>query len=205
MADDVDDDTSAPAAESQSSVLNKLIACKNELEILDLPVPTWDELGSPVWVVTELEIKAACKRRLLLAHPDKNQAHQELAARAFEIVNKAVKTITDLDTRDTVLQQYVAKARQEAKQNFVYEHPQEHLEADLDNLVKEKRIKEDLTNKHFGIYKQKIQDKIAARTKRRQEEIERKKALDELASSSEDDAPAKVKKSKGRKQFRGVF
>jgi len=131
----------------------------------------------------------------------------ELAARVFEVVNKAVKTLTDLDTRETVLRQYVEKARKEERANLVYAHPQEHLESDLQKIVEEKKKKETLTNKHFDIYTQKLSDKFANRVKRKQEDRERKAAaLRDSSSSSEDEADKKKRlKMRRRREKRGAF
>jgi len=195
-----------PSGRGGPETLYKLLEARDEFEMLNLPVPSWDELGSPIWGVSEDDIKAACKKSQLLAHPDKNVAHEELAARVFELVNKAVKTMTDLDMRETALKQYVEKARLEERANFVYVHPQEHLESDLENLVKQKKNKEDLTNKHFDVYSQKIHDKLAARAKRKKEERERKEAALRVSSSSDDDAAANTKKIKARRrEKRGAF
>lgn len=174
--------------------------------MLNLEPPSWDELGSPIWVVSDADFKLACKGALLLAHPDKNTAHQELAARAFELVNKAVKSMTDRDTRDGILKLYVEKARLEERTNYVYQHPQAQLEADLETMVQQKKKRESLTHKHFDIYNQKINDKLAARAKRKKEERERKEAArQEVLTSSEDENVSTRKNKTRRKERRGAF
>lgn len=208
-ADGIDEAEEAPNTSPPTDLvrerLQRLLDAPNEFEMLNLAVPGWDELGDPIWGVTDEELKAACKKCLLLAHPDKNVSQEELAARVFEVVNKAVKTLTDLDTRETVLRQYVEKARKEERANFVYVHPQAHLESDLQKFVDDKKKKETLTSKHFDIYTQRLSDKFAERAKRKQEDRERKAAALRDSSSSDEEDRKKRAKARRRKDKRGAF
>lgn len=63
--------------------------------LLQLPHPTADALGRPVWACTNSDISKAYRKISVLVHPDKNPG--EDARQAFEVLNQAHRILKDPD------------------------------------------------------------------------------------------------------------
>jgi hypothetical protein len=71
--------------------------CPHAARLLQLPAPDADELGRPVWEVTDSEISKAYRRLSVLVHPDKNPGPE--ARQAFEYLNQAYRELRDPEKR----------------------------------------------------------------------------------------------------------
>ena len=95
-ADGIDDDDGPPPGQVAAAValaaknenakgsstrvptLQDVLTAEHSFGVLGLPVPSWDELGAPLWPVSEQDVKNAFKTMSIVTHPDKNvkQAQQ---------------------------------------------------------------------------------------------------------------------------------
>ena len=90
--------------------------------MLQLPLPTVDGLGQPVWPCTPLDISRAYRRVSLAVHPDKNS--NKRAREAFEAVNEVHRILKDRGKLETALKEAAVdarlrKERQEAKASVI--------------------------------------------------------------------------------------
>lgn len=190
-ADDIDDDGSAmpkPAKPTGPQSLQDIIDATNKFDMLGLPVPEWDELGSAVWGANDADIKLAYKKMSIFTHPDKNRGEAEKASEAFELVKKAFEALSNPDELCTILATFVERAR--SKEEKVYVPASEQ---DVEALVRQKRREKELKAKQVEIYKSKLKEKDEARKKRkRQEKKEAKEAKKRLVVDSSSDSEGEV-------------
>jgi curved DNA-binding protein CbpA len=213
--DDIDDTQAAPAplvqenpAVPKKMTLDDVLNASNTFGAMGVPVPEWDELGAPVWLVSDAELKMAFKKMSILTHPDKNRDRAEEAQRAFESVQQAFASLSSVESRDTILLQFVARAREAEAQAKGYEAFGADNDQSLEQLVVLKRKQEALKKKQVEMYQQQVQQKMKERKKRQRDEEEqkaRKKVVASSDSDSEDDRRRKKIQVKHKKHRRGVF
>jgi curved DNA-binding protein CbpA len=208
--DDIDDTPPAPKedpSKPKKMTLDDVLNAANSFAAMGLPVPEWDELGAPVWPVNDAELKAAFKKMSILTHPDKNTGRVEEAKRAFETVQQAFASLSSVESRDTILLQFVAAAREVAAQAKEYEAFGDNNDNNLEQLVALKKKQEALKKKQVEIYQQQVQQKMAERKKRQREEKEQKakKVVVSSDSDSEDERRKKKMQARHKKHRRGVF
>jgi len=75
---------------------------------LNLPKPTCDDAGRPVWDVTESEISKAFRKRSLVVHPDKNPSAD--AKQAFDKLNDAIRVLRDPIKKGDALRKFARSA-----------------------------------------------------------------------------------------------
>lgn len=63
---------------------------KHYFKLIQLPEPTADDLGKPIWGCTPNDVSRAFRRLSILVHPDKNPGDD--ARKAFEALNVSAHT-----------------------------------------------------------------------------------------------------------------
>ncbi|XP_063237848.1 dnaJ homolog subfamily C member 8 [Bacillus rossius redtenbacheri] len=126
------------------------------------------------------EIKKKYRRLSILVHPDKNQDDSERAQQAFEIINKAWKTLENEETRAKCLD-VVEEARARTDQMIVEKRKKQKKEGkealvDEDNPTSYKHAVYVMTMKLFADMERKRRDmeqrEMEERKRKREQEIE---------------------------------
>jgi DnaJ family protein C protein 8 len=163
---------------------------------LNLPKPTCDDAGRPVWDVTESEISKAFRKRSLVVHPDKNPSAD--AKQAFDKLNDAIRVLRDPIKKGDALRKFARSAFAEKCR----------LDPTLTERAKKAQEKIDATVYASDIalqqreHRQRVE---AARMKQRLARARQRGSDDEAAllepsSDDEDDAKPKVDTTAKRKR-----
>ncbi|ETO22828.1 DnaJ-like protein [Reticulomyxa filosa] len=88
------------------SPISRVLSSPDYFDILQLPPPVLDGLDRPVWNVATEEIKKQYFKISRMVHPDKNPQKHIQAADAFDKVFKAFTNLSEMSTREEIIQEY---------------------------------------------------------------------------------------------------
>ena len=169
---------------------------KDYFTALNLPHPSCDDVGDPVWKVSAAELSKAFRKRSLQTHPDKNLAKN--AREAFDVLSECHKKLREEGTRNKALKDFAAKAWDKRCE----EDPELRAKA---GKIREKReaekFKEEIKRQREQGRASKLnKGEAKRRRKRRADEDEEARKMRELLEDEDEDEDDKVD---GKKTARG--
>lgn len=105
------------SSERMTRNISALLRASNYFDLLKLQRPYEDLMGDPLWDVTADQVSRAYRKLSLCCHPDKSD-HPD-APRAFELLKKAKKTLTDPLEMDDYLRNFLKECATQWQGNWV--------------------------------------------------------------------------------------